>query len=392
MSEQISDGSVLKRSQNRQMSSLEVELISDEQVDFSSSSSPPGWTTSTQEDENPSKLRRLATVRYLFMSCLAAVITAVCPGNTLFWNDEQSVRRYTLQIMVVYFLVLLSFFTLQGSDPGYLKPENVDMSMEGGVALLGGNEEEDGAAITDATEKNDPLGGHSTALEDEFGAFGASLAPLALNYRKPCDLCNLNKPPLRSHHCKNCNKCVATFDHHCGFLATCIGERNHIRFWIFVLLNVVAIRICCRIASSSDYGMTTMLFKSKDQQQQDNILVLTSFAVVLIKIYLYSVYTAAHLLFVIHTYLILANKTTFEVSIGSNLDYMRDTKPMDCVFSQGCCENIRIQCCLDTMMWTRHRQSSTYYWMPMIWHREETIRDSEEWWNHPWQNKYWQCC
>ena len=41
-----------------------------------------------------------------------------------------------------------------------------------------------------------------------------------------CEYCNLNCP-IRSHHCKDCDKCVATFDHHCYVIGTCIGERNH---------------------------------------------------------------------------------------------------------------------------------------------------------------------
>jgi hypothetical protein len=40
-------------------------------------------------------------------------------------------------------------------------------------------------------------------------------------------------------NCKICNVCVATFDHHGLFLDTCIGERNHFRFWLFLILNIV---------------------------------------------------------------------------------------------------------------------------------------------------------
>jgi hypothetical protein len=29
----------------------------------------------------------------------------------------------------------------------------------------------------------------------------------------------------------------------------------------------------------------------------------------------------------------------------------------------------------------------------MVWKMPMSIdRESEDWWNHPWQNKYWSCC
>ena len=48
--------------------------------------------------------------------------------------------------------------------------------------------------------------------------------------RRQCSVCRLEQP-LRTKHCRDCQKCVALHDHHCPWLGTCVGERN--RFWFY---------------------------------------------------------------------------------------------------------------------------------------------------------------
>lgn len=58
-----------------------------------------------------------------------------------------------------------------------------------------------------------------------------------------CKKCQARKPD-RAHHCSTCNRCVLKMDHHCPWLATCVGLRNYKPFILFLVYTTVFCWIC----------------------------------------------------------------------------------------------------------------------------------------------------
>ncbi|KAJ1697675.1 hypothetical protein LUZ63_006187 [Rhynchospora breviuscula] len=57
---------------------------------------------------------------------------------------------------------------------------------------------------------------------------------------RECSTCKITSRPARAKHCKICDRCVARFDHHCGWMNNCIGEKNTryfvaFLFWHFLI-------------------------------------------------------------------------------------------------------------------------------------------------------------
>jgi len=56
--------------------------------------------------------------------------------------------------------------------------------------------------------------------------------------RRQCKWCNRYKPD-RAHHCRVCRSCILRMDHHCPWIANCVGFRNHKYFYLLVLYSLL---------------------------------------------------------------------------------------------------------------------------------------------------------
>ncbi|KAH6668801.1 hypothetical protein B0J14DRAFT_546993 [Halenospora varia] len=64
------------------------------------------------------------------------------------------------------------------------------------------------------------------------------------NFCVPC----MVRQPLRSKHCKRCNRCVAKHDHHCPWVYNCIGVNNHRHFFLYLVTLELGVLFIVRLA------------------------------------------------------------------------------------------------------------------------------------------------
>ena len=137
--------------------------------------------------------------------------------------------------------------------------------------------------------------------------------------------------PLRAKYCKRCKACVLRHDHHCPFFGGCIGLGNHRTFYLFLAVQT---GLCAYAAelNSQCYRKETA---GKSWVADNGLPILVTIVISLALLVLVP-------LFLTHTYLILKNKTTYELLAREKIWYLEaygsDVNPFD----RGWYENAKI--------------------------------------------------
>ena len=123
-----------------------------------------------------------------------------------------------------------------------------------------------------------------------------------------CDICKINKLPLRSHHCTTCQKCVRGFDHHCWILAGCVGENNRLKFIFFLFFQ-----------NCSFFYNTLGILKLINNIERDEVLLY-------LLTFIFSIFCLLTIIFfwvfIYHIYLLISNQTTFEIFYEEQCPYL----------------------------------------------------------------------
>jgi len=283
-----------------------------------------------------------------------------------------------IRVVLIDLLCVLSFVMVLGSDPGFLE---IDESVLSAIV-----DEESGLLDVGTAKGDGSSRSHmETTWVDSAGDQEQREGSSTELQQDPCVRCGSGRyRPLRTYHCRQCQRCVATFDHHCDFLGTCIGERNHTRFWIFCMLHLVML-----LNAIFALGVLRIHASSTSEWIQVNRwnIIVTGILV--------GASMMLSILFCLHSYLLLNNVTTLEFVKGPRLSYLagRHTMPFD----RGVCHNVRDAVEMDTA--TRKAlacvlpASESIHWTPRAWtYALRTPREERAVCDDVCDNRYYSCC
>ena len=133
-----------------------------------------------------------------------------------------------------------------------------------------------------------------------------------------CQKCHFLKPD-RAHHCSICKKCVLKMDHHCFWIANCVGYGNYRLFFLFIFYGMM---YCLTLFMSCVYLLARLKHVQELLQFSGHFIMVLCFSTV------FGILLLG--MFCTHLFLVLTNRTTIESLSGHQVFYIENEfKVMD---------------------------------------------------------------
>jgi palmitoyltransferase len=118
---------------------------------------------------------------------------------------------------------------------------------------------------------------------------------------RTCNHCQLRKPD-RCHHCKQCDRCNLKMDHHCNWIANCVGSNNYKYFFLLVLYSALTLGLFI----GTFWEVLVVTLCDKDSREIKSLSLATVYSLMI----LLEIAVGGFLIF--HIWLISKNFTTIE--------------------------------------------------------------------------------
>ena len=342
-------------------------------------------------------------IGYMAMNLVMLTLVVETPHTLL--RDRRSDQLDGAHVSGMYLHMGLSwvfYFILQGSNPGYVDPKDpsfVDSSTARARGSLGpvpraggggGGREIELVQRSPRHAGSSPRGSLEGIVLDDPQVMergGGNVDSKPEDEDEGDGMIGGDQwPPMRAKYCRAVKKWVATYDHYCPFLNTPIGERNRCRFWWFLFFQTQAVTWAIGVVHSGFHqvwGEGSSWFMSNAHA-------------LVVAIILYIMLLIVAPLWLFHSFLAASNMTTNEFMRSDEVKYLQGTEDFDLPFSDGLCGNLKLYFMQDevvdamrVMIFRRPERT----WHAKRWARpKKIVRDSEDWRNNLWQNKYWSCC
>ncbi|OBZ88684.1 Palmitoyltransferase PFA4 [Choanephora cucurbitarum] len=153
-----------------------------------------------------------------------------------------------------------------------------------------------------------------------------------------CKKCDAYKPP-RAHHCRQCGRCVLRMDHHCPWIANCVGFGNYSYFVRFVF----SVILCCSYGGYLLFWRLQRIFEARYNPWIPDPSLIEMGIIMMNLIFLFFIIMLVGVLAVYHSYCLLKGQTTIEGSERTKtkrLIRLRKIDPVEFPFDIGYCQNI----------------------------------------------------